>query len=132
MTAKAGVGALGAALLAVLVFLAISSWSRQPAAAAKPSAQPINFPHNVHAGTYKIDCQYCHSDARRSEYAGLPSVERCMGCHKIAAADKPEIKKIAEFFATKTPIFRSSRTSRTRRTSARVSSARRVTVRSRR
>ena len=104
MTAKAGVGALGAALLAVLVFLAISSWSRQPAAAAKPLAQPINFPHNVHAGTYKIDCQYCHSDARRSEYAGLPSVERCMGCHKIAAADKPEIKKIAEFFATKTPI----------------------------
>src|SRR5206468_1652324 len=82
-------GALGAALLAVLVFLAISSWSRQPAAAAKPSAQPINFPHNVHVGTYKIDCQYCHSDARRSEYAGLPSVERCMGCHKIAAADKP-------------------------------------------
>src|SRR5438067_560318 len=34
MPAKAGVGALGAALLAVLVFLAISSWSRQPAAAA--------------------------------------------------------------------------------------------------
>jgi hypothetical protein len=104
MTAKAGVGALGAALLAVLVFLAISSWSRQPAAAAKPSAQPINFPHNVHVGTYKIDCQYCHSDARRSEYAGLPSVERCMGCHKITAADKAEIKKLAEYHAKKEPI----------------------------
>jgi len=86
------------------VFLAISSWSRQPAAAAKPSSQPINFPHNVHAGTYKIDCQYCHSDARRSEYAGLPSVERCMGCHKIVAADKPEIKKLAEYQAKKEPI----------------------------
>jgi len=104
MMARAGVGALGAALLAVLVFLAISSWSRQPAAAAKPSAQPINFPHNVHAGTYKIDCQYCHSDARRSEYAGLPSVERCMGCHKITAADKAEIKKLAEFQAKKESI----------------------------
>jgi hypothetical protein len=104
MMAKAGVGALGAALLAVLVFLAISSWSRQPAAAAKPSAQPIKFPHNVHVGAYKMDCQYCHSDARRSEYAGLPSVERCMGCHKITAADKPEIKKIAEYFAKKEPI----------------------------
>jgi hypothetical protein len=36
MTTKAGVGALGVALLAVLIFLAVSSWSRQPAAAARP------------------------------------------------------------------------------------------------
>ena len=104
MMAKAGVGALGAVLLAVLVFVAISSWSRQPAAAAKPSIQPINFPHSTHVGTYKIDCQYCHSDARRSEYAGLPSVERCMGCHKIAGAALPEIKKLAEYYAKKESI----------------------------
>ena len=47
MSARAGVGALGVALLAVLIFLAVSSWSRQPAVAT-PSSQPINFPHNVH------------------------------------------------------------------------------------
>jgi hypothetical protein len=103
MTAKAGVGALGVALLAVLIFLAVSSWSRQPVV-AKPSNQPINFPHNVHVATYKIDCQYCHSEARRSEYAGLPSVERCMGCHKIAGAALPEVKKLAEFYAKKEAI----------------------------
>ena len=104
MRAKAGVGALGVVLLAVLIFLALSSWSRQPAAAAKPSAQPIAFPHNTHVQTYKIDCQYCHTEARRSEYAGIPSVERCIGCHKITAADKPEIKKLAEYAARKEPI----------------------------
>ncbi|HEV8640288.1 MAG TPA: cytochrome c3 family protein [Methylomirabilota bacterium] len=103
MRAKAGVGALGLALLAILVFLGVYSWSRQPAA-ARPSVQPINFPHNVHVQTYKIDCQYCHADARRSEYAGLPSVARCMGCHKITAADKPEIKKLAEYAARSEPI----------------------------
>jgi len=103
MQAKAGVGALGAVLLAVLVFLALSSWSRQPAVAQAP-AQPINFPHNVHVQTYKIDCQYCHADARRSEYAGLPSVTRCMGCHKITAADKPEIKKLAEYAGKGEPV----------------------------
>ncbi len=103
MRAKAGVGALGAVLLAVLVFLALSSWSRQPAV-AQPSVQPINFPHNVHVQTYKIDCQYCHADARRSEYAGLPSVTRCMGCHKITAADKPEIKKLAEYATKGEPV----------------------------
>lgn len=99
----AGVGAAAVMLLAVLVFFAVSAWSRQPAS-AKPSVQPINFPHNIHAGTYKIDCQYCHSDARRSEYAGIPSVERCMGCHKITAADRPEIKKLAEFAARRESI----------------------------
>lgn len=103
MSAKAGVGALGLVLLAVLIFLAISSWTRQPAA-AKPSVQPINFPHRVHVETYKIDCQYCHADARRSEYAGLPSVTRCMGCHKIAGADLPEIRKLAEYAQKQQPI----------------------------
>ena len=103
MGAKAGVGALGAVLLAILIFLAVSSWSRQPAV-AKASIQPINFPHNTHVQTYKIDCQYCHSDARRSEYAGLPSVTRCLGCHKITAADRPEIKKLAEYLTRGEPI----------------------------
>ena len=100
---KAGVGAAAVVLLAVLMFLAVSSWSRQPAV-AKPSVQPIAFPHSVHVQTYKIECQYCHADARRSEYAGLPSVDRCMGCHKIVAADKPEIKKLAEYAAKREPI----------------------------
>src|SRR5712671_5858619 len=101
---KAGVGALGVVLLAVLIFLAVSSWSRQPAA-AKPFAQPIEFPHNTHVQTYKISCQYCHADARRSEYAGLPSVERCMGCHRIIGAqDNPEIATLHDYARRGQPI----------------------------
>ena len=103
MAGKGGVGALGVVLLAILLFLAVSSWTRHPTVAAA-SAQPINFPHNVHVQQYKIDCQYCHADARRSEYAGLPSVERCLGCHKIVAADRPEIKKLAEYGARQESI----------------------------
>jgi hypothetical protein len=103
MNARVGLGVLGLALLVILIFFGVSAWSRRPAM-AKPSVQPINFPHNVHSGTYKIDCQYCHADARRSEYAGLPSVTRCMGCHKITAADRPEIRKLAEYAASARPI----------------------------
>jgi len=97
------VGALGVVLLAALTALALSSWGRRPAAAT-PAPQPIAFPHNVHVQQYRIDCQYCHADARRSEYAGLPSVERCMGCHRITAADRPEIRKLAEYAARGEPI----------------------------
>ncbi len=67
--------------------------------------QPIFFSHVIHAGSFKIECQYCHADARRSEYAGLPSVERCMGCHKIiGATDNPEIAKIHDHWRRQQPI----------------------------
>lgn len=60
--------------------------------------QPILFSHLVHAGSFQIGCEHCHADARRSEYAGLPSVERCMGCHRIIGAqDNPEIQKIHRY-----------------------------------
>jgi mono/diheme cytochrome c family protein len=67
--------------------------------------QPILFSHLIHAGKYQIGCGYCHADARRSEYAGLPSVERCMGCHKIIGAqDNPEVGKILAYWRRGEPI----------------------------
>jgi len=68
-------------------------------------AQPILFGHLIHAGAYQIDCQYCHTEARRAEFAGLPSVEKCMGCHKIIGAEgNPEIKKLHGYWERKEPI----------------------------
>jgi mono/diheme cytochrome c family protein len=67
--------------------------------------QPIFFSHLIHAGSFKLDCQFCHADARRSEYAGLPSVQRCLGCHNvIGAQDNPEIGKIHEYARRGEPI----------------------------
>ena len=67
--------------------------------------QPIFFSHVIHAGAFKIDCQYCHTGARRSSAAGLPSVERCMGCHKIVAAQgNPEVQKLHGYWERKEPI----------------------------
>jgi mono/diheme cytochrome c family protein len=44
--------------------------------------QPIKFPHDLHAGAMKIDCQYCHSGAYKSKNASIPSLNVCMNCHK--------------------------------------------------
>lgn len=67
-------------------------------------AQPIAFSHRVHAGVNRIPCLYCHANARRASVAGIPSVARCMGCHKITAAAKPEIKKLKGYWDRKEPI----------------------------
>ncbi|RMA65703.1 c-type cytochrome [Ulvibacter antarcticus] len=44
--------------------------------------QPIHFSHKIHAGDNKVDCNYCHSSARKSKTSGIPSLNVCMNCHK--------------------------------------------------
>ena len=44
--------------------------------------QPIHYSHKIHAGDNKIECKYCHSSARVSKHAGIPSLNICMNCHK--------------------------------------------------
>lgn len=43
--------------------------------------QPIAFSHKIHAGENGVDCNYCHSGARDSKSAGVPSANVCMNCH---------------------------------------------------
>jgi hypothetical protein len=71
-------------------------------AALKGPRQPIFFRHDIHAGQYKIDCQYCHSSVTVSSEPGIPSVETCMGCHQaIAGTDssaRREIRKLRTYW----------------------------------
>ncbi len=67
-------------------------------------AQPIAFSHKIHAGDYKIDCQFCHHGARRSPVSGIPSVQYCMGCHRTVAALKPEIGRLRAYSEKNAPI----------------------------
>ncbi|MGE9516300.1 MAG: c-type cytochrome [Solitalea-like symbiont of Acarus siro] len=46
-------------------------------------AQPIMFSHKVHAGINEINCFTCHSGAQISKNASIPTVDFCMGCHKM-------------------------------------------------
>jgi hypothetical protein len=66
--------------------------------------QPIAFSHRVHAGDNQMPCLYCHVNARRSSVAGIPSVARCMGCHKITAANTPEVQKLKGYWDRQEPI----------------------------
>ena len=71
-------------------------------------SQPIEFSHKIHAGDNGIDCNYCHSSARTSKTAEVPSVNVCMNCHtminKGAQYGESEIKKIHDAFENNIPI----------------------------
>ncbi len=55
--------------------------------------QPIHYSHKIHAGDNGIDCNFCHSSARKSQTSGIPSLNVCMNCHK-------NISEVAEETAT--------------------------------
>ncbi len=76
------------ALVAAAGALACGAGALPPA-----PAQPIKFSHRVHAGDAKIGCIACHAYALDGPVAGIPSMERCRGCHKFVKEDPdhPEI-----------------------------------------
>ena len=56
--------------------------------------QPIAFSHEIHAGKYEIDCQYCHTGVNKSKSANIPSPNICMNCHTQVKTESKEIQKI--------------------------------------
>jgi len=98
---------IGSALLLVIAlsgaYLFLAAKTRAaPAAQAAPiaqaaSGQPIAFNHQIMV-QLGIQCLFCHTEARRSLAAGMPSVEKCMGCHRVIATNAPEIQKVAGYW----------------------------------
>lgn len=60
-------------------------------------AQPIPFSHRIHAGTKDISCVFCHSYASESSNAGIPSMEKCLLCHKVVASNFEPISRIRRY-----------------------------------
>jgi hypothetical protein len=61
-------------------------------------AQPVAFSHKLHAGTMRIDCQYCHTGVTVSAHAMVPPPATCMNCHSVARKTRPEIIKLTKFY----------------------------------
>ncbi len=93
------------AVSAASAFISLQGPPPSPPPSGDP-VQPIAFPHNTHAGQFRIDCQYCHFSAERSLSAGIPPVESCMGCHTvIQGRNRPEeVNKLREYWNRGEPI----------------------------
>jgi hypothetical protein len=90
--------ALSAVLVIVVVALVGGVLLLSRVFAAPP--QPLVFEHSTHmqAGA---SCIYCHAGATRGAVAGLPSSEKCMGCHQnVQPQDPADQKDIDQFIKT--------------------------------
>lgn len=66
--------------------------------------QPIQYSHKLHAGQYKIDCNYCHTGVNKGKSATIPAANICMNCHGVIKKESPEIKKIYAAIENNRPI----------------------------
>jgi hypothetical protein len=65
--------------------------------------QPIAFPHNLHVGL-GMQCLYCHPGGQWGASSGLPSTDKCWGCHQQINRQTPELDKLASFAKDKKSI----------------------------
>jgi len=105
---------------------ACRSYERAADENAPGPTQPIAFSHAHHSGTFQIDCLYCHSGSERSQAAGVPSVEVCMGCHSQFGPAYDEFDGIKP--GRRFTVLRSMCSSATTATSRRALPARTVTA----
>jgi hypothetical protein len=93
--------------VAILAAVLGAGWYTQPDRLVRGyrPAQPIPYSHELHAGILKVPCLYCHSGALKSRQAGIPSVEKCMNCHKVTKVDRPDIKRLAAVYASGEPML---------------------------
>ena len=81
-------GLLATAIVAFIVVVLFMSWfSNPPFGWGNAPAQPIPFPHTVHAGPveeggHAIQCEFCHRNVTTGAAATVPAVEVCTFCHK--------------------------------------------------
>jgi len=97
--ALAGLSAIGLPSVAI-------AWARTPYATGQdePVAQPVEFDHRHHFRDDGIECAYCHADASRSRYAGVPATKVCMGCHAQIWTDSARLAPVRQSWLTGEPI----------------------------
>lgn len=91
-------------IVALLVLIGVSLLAYlAPRLSASPT-QPIAFSHQVHAGVRQIPCTYCHNYVAESTVAGVPSVETCVGCHRVVKPSSPQVQKLMSYWNSGEPI----------------------------
>ena len=100
------VALIGVALAIPGVFVVPMLYERSPynLNRQRPIVQPVQFDHRHHTRDDGIDCLYCHTDAERAPYAGVPPAELCMGCHSQIWNKSPMLEPVRRSYFSGQPI----------------------------
>lgn len=71
------------------VFLLLG-WFVLPGLSYTKRSQPVNDNHSLHVEELGITCDTCHFFHEDGSWAGIPSLEICLDCHRDAIGDSAE------------------------------------------
>ena len=76
-------------LAGVLAALGLG-WSGSRVARFERVSQPVAFSHKVHTDTAGMKCEDCHALRDDGTFTGIPSLEKCSGCHTQPMGATPQ------------------------------------------
>ena len=66
--------------------------------------QPVPFSHEHHVAGLGLDCRYCHTSTRTSDFAGVPESEICMTCHSQLWTEAGVLEPLRQSFRDNRPL----------------------------
>jgi hypothetical protein len=101
---RLAIGLVAASVVGGLFALFI--WVRTPWRRKEFEAidQPVEFDHRHHTQDDGIDCRYCHDTVERAASAGMPSTDKCMGCHAQIWNQSPMLEPVRRSYFSRMPI----------------------------
>ena len=80
-TRKVGLGRVLSALVPLLLLIPLVLMLQGEATAQNQYREMIEFNHSRHVAA-GVQCLFCHPNAPNGQVAGIPSVQKCVGCHQ--------------------------------------------------
>ena len=77
-----------------------AGWLGFPRALYQSRPQPVNFSHKVHADKAGTKCDDCHAFREDGTFAGVPSLDKCAGCHAAAMGSTVAEKNFIDQYVT--------------------------------
>ncbi|HLY16351.1 MAG TPA: menaquinone reductase multiheme cytochrome c subunit QrcA [Bryobacteraceae bacterium] len=87
---------LGGALAAL-----VAGWGGFPAVLFQREPQPVAFSHKIHAEKAGAKCDDCHFLRADGTFTGIPTLDKCSGCHAQPMGTTAEEKRFMDRYVTR-------------------------------
>jgi len=77
-----------------------AGWAGFPRAIYNSRPQPVDFSHKIHADKAGAKCEDCHAFREDGSFAGIPTLEKCAGCHAAPMGDTAAEKNFIAAYVT--------------------------------
>jgi hypothetical protein len=77
-----------------------AGWLGFPRVIYRTQTQPVDFSHKIHADKAGAKCDDCHSFRADGSFTGVPTLDKCSGCHAAAMGDTAAEKQFIEKYVT--------------------------------